>query len=292
MQEKSFAYTPIVPEIFSKLCYTVALGVMRTPNFTLRNFKDDNLVLIYTTKGCLFCRQNGNSFSCEEGQYLLLDKRILHSYHFDKSIPSEILWMHINGDLANGIAAQINAISGLPFLGTDRRIYDSLKEFLKIQRDGTFDPFECSSQIADVLHMILREAHTREQKILYLPEEYEFRTKVEKILRGADLSEVTLESLCTKMNLNKYYFSHRFKVYYGIPPMKYVQNLRLEKAKHLLQYPDFKISAIATQFGFASHTYFSAAFKRNFGKTPEQYRSEILNPDRDPKGEHNERKST
>lgn len=274
MSDRSISYAPTFPHLFSRLCYSNMLGIMRSPNFSIRNYKEENLVLIYTTVGCLFCEQDGHVFSCEEGQYLLLDKRITHSYHFDKSIPSEIVWMHINGELANGIAAQINSFSKLAFIGKDSRVLEILLQCIELQSGGA-DPFEFSALISRALHIILEEAHAEHQKIIYSPEEYEFRTKIESLLSSDELADITLDYLCARMQMSKYYFSHRFKEYYGIPPLKYVQRLRLEKARYLLRYSDLKISAIAQKYGFSSHTYFSSAFRLEFGKSPEQYRSEF-----------------
>lgn len=277
MPEQSISYAPTFPSFFSRLCYSNMLGIMRSPNFSIRNYKEENLVLIYTTDGCLFCEQDGHAFSCEKGQYLLLDKRITHSYQFDKSIPSEIVWMHINGKLANDIAAQINSFSKLAFIGKDARVLEILLKCIETQISGDSDPFEFSALISRALHIILQEAHAEHQKIIYSPEEYEFREKVEGILNSDELAGITLDSLCARMQMSKYYFSHRFKEYYGASPLKHVQHLRLEKARYLLRYSDLKISAIAQKYGFSSHTYFSSAFRREFGKSPEQYRSEFYN---------------
>lgn len=274
MSERSISYAPTFPNLFSRLCYSNALGIMRSPNFSIRNYKEENLVLIYTTVGCLFCEQEGREFTCEEGQYILLDKRITHSYRFDKSIRSEIVWMHINGELANDIAAQINALSKLAFIGTDKRVLDILLQCIDMQSGGA-EHFEFSALISRVLHIILQEAYAEHQKVIYSPEEYEFRAKVEEILGSDELADITLDSLCAKMQMSKYYFSHKFKEYYGIPPLKHVQKLRLKKARYLLRYSDLKISAIAQKYGFSSHTYFSSAFRREFGTSPEQYRSKF-----------------
>lgn len=290
MTENSVSYTPIFESFFSKLCYSNMLGIMRSPSFGIRNYKQDNLVLIYTTRGTLFCEQDGQSFRCEAGEYLLLDKRITHSYRFDPNIPSEIYWMHINGALANDIAAQINSFSKLSFIGKDPKVLRILKNCISLQGEGDASPFELSSHIANVLHVILKEAYGEHQKIIYSPDEHAFRAQIDRILSSVDLSKLTLDVLCAEMRMNKYYFSHRFKEYYATAPMKYVRSLKLEKAKHLLRYSDLKISVIAKEFGFSSHTYFSSAFRKEYGKTPEEYRKEFYIKKAEASGNENKSK--
>ena len=280
-QDKTVSYSPTFPSFFTKLSYSNVLGIMKTPSFSLRNYKEDNLVLIYTARGCLFCEQSGESFSCGEGEYLLLDKRVVHSYYFDPSIPSEILWMHINGSVALEIAARINSFSKLPFIDSNPQIPKILRDCLDMHEQEGADAFESSMLINRALCVILNDAYERNQKREYSNEEYAFRTEIDKILYASDFSTITLDSLCRRMKMNKYYFSHTFKRYYGVPPMRYVNTLKLEKAKYLLRSSDIKISAVAQKYGFSSHTHFSSAFRKEFGMSPEEYRN-------DSKGDNND----
>ena len=258
--------------IFSDLCYSNEFGIMRDPAFCLRDYTENNFVLIYTIKGQLVGCQSGKNFSCEKGKYLLLDKRILHSYHFNPEIPSEIFWMHINGTLAAELITKISSLSPLPFLGKDARVLEKMKDIFKMKDGDEADLFEISSEISRLLHVILKEAHDEHRKNIYSAEEYFFRNEMEKIFSSSNLTCIDLNYLCKLMKMNKYYFSHRFHEYYGVSPMKYLKGMKLEKAKYLLKYSDTKISSIAQKCGFSSHTYFSSVFRKEFGISPEEYR--------------------
>lgn len=253
---------------------------MRTPSFSVRDYKEDNLVLIHTTQGCLFVEQVGERFTCDEGQYLLLDKRVTHSYYFDPSIPSEIIWMHINGSVAQEIAAQINLFSRLPLVDSNTEIPRIIRACIDMHDTGNTDPFENSMLINRALCLILNDAYEAHRKTKYSPEEYSFRAEIDKILYSDDFSKITLDYLCAQMKMNKYYFSHTFKKYYGVSPMKYVGALKLKKAKYLLRSSDIKISAIAKKYGFSSHTHFSSAFRKEFGTSPEEYRNNLKGDDK------------
>ena len=85
---------------------------------------------------------------------------------------------------------------------------------------------------------------------------------------------LTLEALADKVHFNKTYFVQRFKSLWGVPPMKYVSNLRCQKAMYLLLETDLPISAIAERTGFQSPHYFSAVFKKYTRRTPNDFRKQ------------------
>lgn len=67
-------------------------------------------------------------------------------------------------------------------------------------------------------------------------------------------------------------FKRRFAKATGLSPLAYVQTLRLEEAKHMLETTNESIEAIAIQVGYEDASYFSRLFRRRVGVTPAQYR--------------------
>ena len=59
---------------------------------------------------------------------------------------------------------------------------------------------------------------------------------------------------------------------YGTTPIKYINNLRMKKAKELLANSDMSISEISELVGFQSIHYFSRNFKEREGCAPLAYR--------------------
>jgi len=62
-----------------------------------------------------------------------------------------------------------------------------------------------------------------------------------------------------------------FKKQYGIPPMEYLNKIRIEHATALLRYTDIPIIDIAMETGFDSLGAFYAFFRKNTGTTPRKY---------------------
>lgn len=84
--------------------------------------------------------------------------------------------------------------------------------------------------------------------------------------------QITLETLANIMCLEKTHFLKKFKKEFGTTPIKYLNDLRLQKAKELLQFSDMNVTQIALAVGFQSIHYFSRTFSANVGITPGAFR--------------------
>lgn len=81
-----------------------------------------------------------------------------------------------------------------------------------------------------------------------------------------------IEDACKILGINKYYLTHIFKERLGMPPVKYLLNKRIAKAKTLLTTTNYSIGDIALKCGYTDTGYFCRVFKKNEGITPLQYR--------------------
>jgi AraC-like DNA-binding protein len=84
----------------------------------------------------------------------------------------------------------------------------------------------------------------------------------------------TVHSLATAAGLSRAAFSERFTRAFGEPPLKTINRLRLQQASEMLLGTNASLSDIATQIGFGSAAAFLRAFKRQFDKTPGEWRSD------------------
>lgn len=84
---------------------------------------------------------------------------------------------------------------------------------------------------------------------------------------------ISLHDVADNLHFNYSYLSHYFNTQSTINFKEYLNNVRIEKAKHLLAEDGFSISAVCFRTGFADHAYFSRVFHRITGLTPTDYRS-------------------
>lgn len=89
--------------------------------------------------------------------------------------------------------------------------------------------------------------------------------------------ELNIESISAHLHYSPNYFSSIFKKETGIPFMKYLLDLRLEKAKELLVSTTMKNFEIAVEVGFSSANYFSFCFKKELGMSPSTFKKQGIN---------------
>ncbi|CAM1346120.1 AraC family transcriptional regulator [Tenacibaculum crassostreae] len=87
-------------------------------------------------------------------------------------------------------------------------------------------------------------------------------------------SKITLEELSEVSGLSTYYLNRVFSKSIGIPPHKYLMNLRLNKAQELLKLKN-SVTEVGYMVGFFDQSHFTRNFKLFLGITPKQYQSSI-----------------
>ena len=103
---------------------------------------------------------------------------------------------------------------------------------------------------------------------LFVPYEYDFNDIIQK----NTYSNLSIQELAHLSNLSLATFKRKFTELYKASPAKYILEKKLEKSVHLLQFKTKQISEVAYECGFETVSNFDKAFKRQFGKSPSEYR--------------------
>ena len=77
------------------------------------------------------------------------------------------------------------------------------------------------------------------------------------------------------VNISPYYFSKVFKEECGLNFIEYLTNIRIDKAKELLEKSNLSIKEICVSCGYTDPNYFSRSFKKNVGVTPTEYKEKL-----------------
>lgn len=85
-------------------------------------------------------------------------------------------------------------------------------------------------------------------------------------------STISLDLVADKVHLNPNYFSTIFKKETGTSLTYYINDLRINSAKHLLTSTNKSILEIAISVGFEDQSYFCKVFRKFSGLSPTQYR--------------------
>lgn len=92
--------------------------------------------------------------------------------------------------------------------------------------------------------------------------------EAQAVIQGRLDSPLTIKELSRKVAMNECYLKKGFKALTGKTIHQYTQELRIAKAKELLNEKGLSVSDVANELGYSSISHFSTAFKRATGTKP------------------------
>lgn len=138
-------------------------------------------------------------------------------------------------------------------------------------------------RIKKVLYKVVIKSFVMEM-LIYLYREYVLsetafsnKSKTEKIVTIKNAiryiqnnyhKNISVIDVASDAGLSKYYFCHIFKEFTGITTVKYINILRCEKAKKMLQNGIYRVEEVAYLCGFENLSYFSKTYKKYMGCLP------------------------
>jgi YesN/AraC family two-component response regulator len=87
--------------------------------------------------------------------------------------------------------------------------------------------------------------------------------------------KINMEEVAQYLHLNSSYFSRLFKKEVGETFVKYVVNMKMNRAKELLDQTNYSILEISELLGYDNQSYFNKTFKGSEGISPNEYRNRL-----------------
>ena len=86
--------------------------------------------------------------------------------------------------------------------------------------------------------------------------------------------KLTLREMAETVNLSPWWLCHLFKAHMGTSPERFLAQVRLERAKGLLEDTFLSVKEIMTEVGMSDAGHFSRSFKTAYGVTPAKWRED------------------
>lgn len=102
-------------------------------------------------------------------------------------------------------------------------------------------------------------------------EDSEIRTVMVRLRENLS-SKWDFAEVATQHGFSMTTFRRRWEEVVGVPPARYLQELRIAEACRLLVETPLQIKAVASSTGFADEFYFSRRFRIEVGQSPREYR--------------------
>ncbi len=140
--------------------------------------------------------------------------------------------------------------------------------------NGIAEPLEAESLALTLVRRTLRPQAVRAPKHSVGRQKLVDRVK---LLLTSDLSRRwTLADIAAEVGGSAVYLTQVFQQVEGLPLYRYQLNLRLARALDLMAEFD-DLTALSLELGFSSHSHFTAAFQRTYGRSPSEFRRFALN---------------
>ena len=131
---------------------------------------------------------------------------------------------------------------------------------------------KCKAELYNIIYGLSQEYFSE-----YFPSK-----KVEIIKPAADYihenyskEPISVESLSKMCNITPEYFRRIFKCFYGISPIKYINNLKITLARELLESNMYSVTEAAIRAGYVDMAHFSREFKSSMGISPSEYKKRL-----------------
>lgn len=139
--------------------------------------------------------------------------------------------------------------------------------------------YKCRAYLYSVFHIVVAEKNLKyisnDTKKMLLP-------AVNYIHSSYTKGDTRLEKAAELCKMSPSYFRKVFFYAYGQSPIKYINSLKLARAKELLAQNECSLENVSELSGFNNIYYFFRFFKKNLGVTPTEYRKKAMQGENNP----------
>ena len=104
----------------------------------------------------------------------------------------------------------------------------------------------------------------------------EYTAKAVDYLHKNYSRDVSIDEVCSMLNINKSYFCSLFKKETGLTFCNILNKLRIEMSKIFLYNKKYSIMDVSLNVGYNNHNYYSTLFKKLNGTTPLEFRNNLF----------------
>ena len=235
------------------------------------------ILFVFSGKGEV--NVEGKKYSVGRGDIIVYNPYIRHSEHSDSGAGLELGFFGITNFQISNLPADC-LISPDSSLVLHSKKNEELFEFYfrslinEVHSDRHYSELMTKYWARMILIEILRLANVSEAKFVTNA----IFTRIYQYVDSHFAEIESMDDICNELKISKYYLSHVFKNYMGVPPMQYITSKRISYAKELLQETDMTASAVGEACGYKDHVLFFKNFKKYEGVTPIAYRKQMSGP--------------
>jgi AraC-like DNA-binding protein len=232
--------------------------------------------LIYITEGTgkFYCESLGRSkaIPVKSGMMFLLFPGEWHTYCPDKVVGWKEYWIGFNGSFIDNLVSQ-------GFFSKEHPIFkvNIHEDLVHLYSDAisTAENQESGFQqvLAGIVDRLLGLAYFYDRNSQFRESDTANKISQAKVMIHDNYMTISPEEVARRLCLSYSSFRKTFKEYTGFSPARFINEVRMSKAKELLTNTSMSIKEVAYNVGYNNHDYFFTAFRHMTGQTPAEYRN-------------------
>jgi len=136
-------------------------------------------------------------------------------------------------------------------------------------------------QAARLKQRYARESNIEAMELVHSEKDKEFMTRLLEVIDTQLVNpDFDIEYLCQEMGMSRTSLYQKIKNISQQSIGDFIRTIRLKRAVQIMTHEDVSLTEVMYRIGIQTQSYFTKAFKKEFGKTPTQFMQEIRSFDK------------
>ena len=230
--------------------------------------------IIYIQNGRAQFDIGGKKREITSGQVVVIPPKVPHSYRLIREREAIDYWLHCTG---YGMQMWVSKLNQHDFpcivIGQSRKTTDLYRSIMmELQRKEPEYVGVASGLVTQLLYYILR-------KQIRLEDEADQQRDIRidqcvTLMHEQYAQDWTVDRLAAIVHLSPSRFIHLFTQIHHMSPCRFLNRVRISKAKEFLDNDHLTVSEVSRMVGFPNPQYFSRLFHQEVGMSPSAYRQQ------------------
>ena len=241
---------------------------------SLTNFWQDTGVIcpnskfFYVLDGEIVLKTESEEIIARQGEMVLLPAGIKHDFHLTDKRYAKKYWMHVDISLNGENLFDYYTLPYKIYVGQNDHLKSLFETVLRYGNDQSLS----SKLTASSALLSLVSFYVEHSSFLDSQKDDEIDIAI-KYVKSHYTEKFSLDELCAISHLSKGHFLRKFKERTGHTPMHYVNKLKIDKAKTMIEQSNQPINTIMESLGFYDSAHFCKLFKSLCGYSPKEFRA-------------------
>ena len=212
------------------------------------------------------------------GELILIEPKVIHEYHCIDA-PCTFLCLQVSEELFPSLRG-MHTETLFPGTGLPSAVYFDIRHKLLrvirayIEQEQQYELY-CIGMTGLILHTLMTNIPFRRMTAEEITQRERKNERLHRLLKYVDehfSGKISLREFACREGLSLNYLSNFIHRALNQSFQEYVATVRFNYACERMVKTDDKLLTISMDSGFSDYRYFSEAFKKRTGKTPEEYR--------------------